>query len=514
MCGLVFTIQRDPFSYHLDDFFGDAMLASQVRGIDAAGLFQVDKNHGLFTKKKAVPASEFVKDRQVQHIITDANKCPLTVGHVRHATQGDKDDDNNAHPFVFEREDKTRVVGVHNGSLKGWKGKKGAKEEVVDSAWAIKMIADEGLDAFTHFDGPFAFIWWDSREPDSVWIARNSERTLYYYVADDGKSLMGCSELGMLGWLTAKHGFGKHKNGDTGLFYFEPNYCYKLSLKEVGQMKRFELPKYDPKTTISESSTTESLVHYFPAGSGGEGARCDVPFRQNEGPIELGPTGVIQSRIGTAATTTRGNTPTYTKDQYPTIVKAKIALRRARDRRLGRSGYAPPTEDPMVEDEIVTTEVMDRNLETGIQRALNDAAIKRKLDPWKFVEADRRVSKANDRSATSEEITRAVYNKVFGRVVPLMGVDWDDETCELLGEAYVMAGGKQITIDCCLRNIPQKVARDVYINGPEPVLVCVIGEIESKGQEPPMYVVANLDLANRIELGRMDMKREVATLAP
>ena len=68
------------------------------------------------------------------------------VGHVRHATAGSVTDDN-AHPFVVQG--KTgEVVGVHNGSLTGWRPTTGTSPHEVDSEWALKLIADKGVDAF------------------------------------------------------------------------------------------------------------------------------------------------------------------------------------------------------------------------------------------------------------------------------------------------------------------------------------------------------------------------------
>lgn len=500
MCGLVFAIHGDVTGYRLSDFFNDAMLASQVRGTDATGIFQVDKQGQLWTKKKAINATEFLEDQQVTHVVRDVYRSPLTVGHVRHATSGDKDDDLNAHPFVFEREDKSRVVGVHNGTLKGWKDKKNSEEIEVDSAWAIGMIAQEGLDAFTHFDGAFAFIWWDSNEPDYVWIARNDERSLYFYQSEDGKSIMGASELGMLGWLTNKHGYHKHKDGDTGLHYFKADKAYKLSIQNIGHMKEVELPKYDPSTTIQKAMVpVSSPVNYYPMSGNPNVTGVD------EVPFAMGPTGAIQSRIGTVLTTTRGNTRTpSTKDIYPQVVKAKLALRKARDRRLGRS--------PHVEEksQVVTGDMLDeQTMDGALQYALNKEAVNRKLDPWLFVKGNHRVSQPNSKVAGAEEIANAVWNKVYGRVIPLMGVDYDDDTCELLGEAFVQDEfGKDLNVDCILRGLPRKVANDVYINGPDPILVAVVGMIEPKGLEPPMYVVANLDLNNRLELARLEMRKE------
>lgn len=516
MCGLTFVINRNSLATRLGDFFSDAMIANQVRGLDAAGLFQIDRTGSLFCKKKAVSASELLRDSQVQHIIRDANRCPLTVGHVRHATSGDRYSDSNAHPFVFERDDGSKVVGVHNGTLKGWRDKRGGEEKDVDSAWAIGLIAEDGLDAFASFNGAYAFIWWDSMDPDSVWIARNSERTLFYYISDDGQTILGASELGMLGWLAERNGYSKHKNGYTGLHYFEPGKAYKLSTKNVGQIKSFLLPTYDPTTTIKEVSAPKNAASTWYPHGGSRGEAHD-----NEGPFEMGPTGKIGATTNgrETRTTTRGTPTTTDSDKKwmpntePVIIRAKLALRRARDKRLGHvPSESEPVRDPQT-DQVITSEHLDENLNTAIRQAMHKAASDKKLNPWDFTDGDRTVEKPQDRMATEQEIKTAVFSRVYGRVVPLVGIHFDEHTNELLGEAYVRdEKGKSITIDCVLRGMTEKLANDVYIKGSDPVLVSIIGEIEPKGLEPPMYVVATLSLANRIELGRQLLRKESSSV--
>lgn len=145
MCGLIASlVAPNHQALHTDDWFRESLIASQVRGLDSTGIFQLARNGQVYTAKAAQNASTFIRSNSVARgLIVDACKEPLTVGHVRAATQGGVVD-ANAHPFKVEREDKSYVVGVHNGTLKGWKDKEGGKDQDVDSAWAFNVFAKEG----------------------------------------------------------------------------------------------------------------------------------------------------------------------------------------------------------------------------------------------------------------------------------------------------------------------------------------------------------------------------------
>ena len=311
MCGLHWVINSDSYATGVEKFVKDAFIANQVRGMHSSGIMQVEKNRAIVSYKDAVCGSLFVQDNQAQPIIRDAPRQPLTVGHVRHATVGSHDK-RNAHPFTIVRQDHSKVIGVHNGTLRGWQDKKNADGMEVDSHWAFSILAEEGpFDAFEYFNGAFAMIWFDSTDPDSVFMARNEERPLHYMTTPDSKTIIGASELGMLGWLADRNNIARSK--EAGFRYLLPNKIYKFSLKNVGEYTVFDMPKYNPKTKIIKpvSKPVASTV------TEGEDFRKNVePFRDKH--TSLVPSGYRWSRY------------MQDEDQQATLLEVKEALRYAR----------------------------------------------------------------------------------------------------------------------------------------------------------------------------------------
>lgn len=125
-------------------------LMAEDRGGHACGWGTKDEMY-----KEAVKADEFV------------TKAPFpkgtkeVIGHTRYATNGKKDKDKNAHPFVLET-----LTGTHNGSLSNFYKLRAdenlIKEIDVDSELLYVMIQKYGLDdALPMFTGNMALAWID-----------------------------------------------------------------------------------------------------------------------------------------------------------------------------------------------------------------------------------------------------------------------------------------------------------------------------------------------------------------
>lgn len=249
MCGIAFTINNSgTYSYKLEKFFQDALIVSQLRGMDSTGLFQVDSKYNTYMYKQAMCASNFVDMKHAKSFLSDVGKSRVTVGHVRAATQG-KVTNDNAHPFEAQRLDKKGyILGVHNGSLTGWGNKKGASDFAVDSEWAINHIANEGADAFEDIHGPYCFVWYDNSKDNQgkLHVARNSQRPMHFTLSKDKKQAFFMSEAEMLAMVIERNTIATVDD----IYSLEPDmlYVFDLTTPEVTWSKS----KLPVKSTASE----------------------------------------------------------------------------------------------------------------------------------------------------------------------------------------------------------------------------------------------------------------------
>lgn len=256
MCGIVFTLSKPHHHAKLDDFMGDALLASQVRGVDSTGIFRVSHKpmsgakieRSVTMLKDAVDATTFLRRTPVKDMVRSTTYAALTVGHVRAKTHGAVTH-ANAHPFEVMRTDMSELIGVHNGSLQGWKDLEDGDDYAVDSEWMYNKIAEDGIDAFKGFDGAYALVWYDSRTPEVVNIARNDKRPLFFAWTADRKGIVGASEVGMLGWIADRAGVELYEGPDVEgknakYLYFSPGRLYKFSLNTMEIVSVTELPTF------------------------------------------------------------------------------------------------------------------------------------------------------------------------------------------------------------------------------------------------------------------------------
>lgn len=146
---------------------------SLERGTDATGLYS--PNNGL--KKTLEKGSHYVIYGNKDYFEPD----DLFIGHVRHATVGDKTKLENAHPFH-----RGNYVLAHNGTLKNYKDLL-HKYEVnelgynVDSDCIAGCISKSGniAQVLSEIDGAGAFLIHDTENPKKLYVFRNSERPLY-----------------------------------------------------------------------------------------------------------------------------------------------------------------------------------------------------------------------------------------------------------------------------------------------------------------------------------------------
>jgi hypothetical protein len=431
-------------------------------------MFQVDKDGLISWVKSPENASNFLEDKTVRAAVSHVGSYPINVGHVRAATSGSITTDN-AHPFLAKRKDGTEIIGVHNGSMSsGWRSHPKAKDFSVDSAWMFHMLASEGADAFEYFNGPFALVWYDSAEPDYIFMARNKDRPLCYMVSDDRQTLLGCSELGMLGWLSTRNGFKLAKEGTLSIpFYLGEGKIYKFSLKDLGNFETVEYPQYKPPVSVYTA-----LTHYQ-----------HYPRSANEFDDSLDPWDDDFSTRYHSRRPIRDYRDYYEQEQEDVITKVKEALQEARYTPV----RLPKDEEPIVVEvqlddyqvEDVDTPVEQGPLTGALRKALSSIQSPKEPKPVEVTKTsldDITLISANTSSATLGEVNAAKALGIFGRVIKFTGLEYDDEMNTLLGwfDMTDLESGENIECDGEIRYIPSKVANDLYIDrGPH--LAVVIG---------------------------------------
>jgi hypothetical protein len=264
MCGIYGVISTGYANQKINKFFSDATIAGAVRGTDSVGIFQVDKKlQKVFIDKKAMSVGDFIQLKQARAIMNDVDGCPITIGHHRAATNG-KIVDENAHPFLIHPNDdddsRDFLIGVHNGSLTSWNRKDFNQEFEVDSHWALTKIAREGPDALNEIKGPFVFVWYDSRVPGKLHVARGTGRPFHLALstasqhASHVNAVLMASEGRMLDWLAERNEL--YIKGDK-IYSVEEN-TYLVIESKPGSVGEFTKKSIVPKTTTTSTTSSSS----------------------------------------------------------------------------------------------------------------------------------------------------------------------------------------------------------------------------------------------------------------
>lgn len=472
MCGISFVLTSEAYCGKAEAFMKESLIVNQVRGMHSTGIFQIATNGDISYFKQAVNASQFIGVTEAKNLLGKAARSRLTVGHVRHATQGAADKSENAHPFMVTREDGSKLIGVHNGNFRSFKNKKNSKDFEVDSAWAFQMLADEKADAFEYFDGAFALVWYDTLTPDVLYMARNKDRPLHYMISEDGKSMYGMSELGSLGWLTGASRVDiKKTKEEQGFFFLEPGWIYQFDLKQIGKWDRAKYPEYDPKTTVHQPVSHVSHM-YDDADWGGEHGFYQAPFRGER----LHPGWRAPSSVD------------YDFEQTDrTLAKVKLALKQARNKRDAALEEGGEETSP-----IIDADALNRALEDGIAeniRKFQDSK-KASLVPLSELSSPMYLASIRDQNATRGEIKSCQALQLYGMVVDFTPILYDEENASVLGDAEIYIHGKWVKIECSLRGITPRRGNFIYHpkRGPHRVTLCGYG---TQPDPLPAYVVAS-----------------------
>lgn len=382
MCGISFVIhsnhQTTGFrSIKYTQLFEDMLVAGAVRGTDSTGCFQITRDNKVFYGKSGETSGAAVNNStSIKAVIKSADEEPITVGHVRAATQGDVNE-ANAHPFIGHKNNagKDYIIGVHNGTLYGWEYHGTAHD--VDSAWAYQHLAEKGIAAFEDFYGAYAMVWFDTEHPGKVFLGRNKERPLSIARSMDGKSIIGASEAGMLQWLA------KRNDIEIGEVYSldEDNlFSIDTTEAELSVMWERELPDY-----VSSRYTP-------PKG----------PMVVTQPP----PFSSIASQLS-ANVMDAIEWPSDSAKRQETLGAIKESLRRARCTVLSFT----PENDGEAED-----------VDTPFEMGPTDFLMKAKADWY------------SDADVTDEEKRRAMYDGSYGNIIQFEGITYDDFATVVVGE--------------------------------------------------------------------------------
>ena len=542
MCGIHGIMNKTatgPIS--LRDYIADAFVVNTLRGVDSAGVFQIDKDHKPFMHKQNVPGFMFAETKTVKRFISDVENCPITVGHVRAATAG-KITVDNAHPFVAERADGSRVVGVHNGTISNWKTFADHKDYEVDSEWALNQIAKDGVDAFEKFNGSFCFVWWDEAQPDKMFMARNDERPLHFLKTTAKDTILFGSEAGMVTWLAERRKIGV----DDTIYSLEPLMMYTFDLAGKGEITwtKCNIPKY--KYVAPPVTNHYNANNRHGRWNAQSGRWEDPPFNDEYDADDWRNHGSRYNR--SAATRSSGRVAgggTGSGDSFPAaglafVTRFKRAVEKNRtDRTTAEAATAraanpgntlslskPATDDGPVKLVPRSTEVKpiskreQRRLRAAARLAHRKATVTGREDAFAsesgtagdraWVDATGEYNAPahwySTKTATSTEQQAAKSLGVLGQIEFLQGVCYEPDTSELLGDIqeYLPGNGK-ITHTGIVRGLSAHAASNGWVEngGQWGVIIGVTDDKDMPGGK--IYIISEMT-----EIGKKQMATRAA----
>jgi len=191
MCGIMGMVlnrreRTDEELENLRERFSTLLVATQVRGKDAAGAFVVNESSIRYHRAPGA-ASTLVKSPLWWGLMdTISEETTAVVGHTRFATTGCPTCNDNNHPIAIGS-----LIGVHNGVLYNDDEIRDRYpyEQEVDSAAIFALLngeskgdlltADMIADTLPGINGNLAIAVADNRKPNKLFIARDGTRPLF-----------------------------------------------------------------------------------------------------------------------------------------------------------------------------------------------------------------------------------------------------------------------------------------------------------------------------------------------
>jgi len=255
MCGIVGIIKTDEtvkksrskrYGFR-DDVMGKVMrqllYIDTLRGSHGTGLIGTD-GVDFVSYKKALSGSDFIHMPKAKEIMEEADIA--MIGHNRYATMGSHND-TNSHPF--EHGD---LIGVHNGTLRGWNSLPDAERFDVDSDYLYYSLDKFGINkTLEHADGAFTLVFFNKKK-NTFNIIRNEERPMVVARCEheDGEVyIIFASERPMIDLVVSRNSLKV-----TGTYEIKPHNHYELSLGgkikdvlNVSEVKKYKAPPVPKK---------------------------------------------------------------------------------------------------------------------------------------------------------------------------------------------------------------------------------------------------------------------------
>jgi hypothetical protein len=201
MCGLAGMARAtdgEPLA-RTREIFEALLLQQRTRGRHATGLAVIAPPSYRYVWKKAIDVKDVMEsDVWAGLMKTLPDETTVLMGHTRHATHANHDEDAAAHPY-----DAGRIIGAHNGMVSNWRelGHEldASREWLTDSEVTFALLnelsADNAGPALSKLKGYFALTWMDG---DELRIARSRSASLAVAYVPSWKTMFWASEVRVL----------------------------------------------------------------------------------------------------------------------------------------------------------------------------------------------------------------------------------------------------------------------------------------------------------------------------
>ena len=266
MCGILGVCLDITASRSADDIlrlktdFADLLAAAEVRGTDAAGVYIVNKDSEIVYHKAPVAGSVLADDETFWKMLDDfvSEKTVAIIGHTRFATHGSPAVNDNNHPILD-----APIIGVHNGMIRNHErlNTRYRKAAEVDSAAIMSLLRVKSKNKpmslatlsnnLHELQGPFAIAVADTRKPDGIFMARNTNPVKFFRERDAGLLwFASTSEI-------LNDGIGAPVDKT---FSMPADHCCRIDSKAVaGKLKYRSIKSSDPGSGLSAVATTPHI---------------------------------------------------------------------------------------------------------------------------------------------------------------------------------------------------------------------------------------------------------------